>query len=405
MRAFLYIGLLMAGFACQPVREEGNRATYDTMTHPVTTDTLIVAEPEPTPATPVVDTALLRLSRFYAGLPQYDSNHYAPLEREDAWLDFHYAMQLNWELMDSLRLRKISAWQKETLAPAYGDSQVVFYPFSGPDFLHMHRLFPDAREYIMAALEPIVELPKPDTLSASVREKLFDSLTVSLRDVFGKSYFITSHMRKDMKQIQGVLPLMYFFSVREGFDVIQQDFLYLDSSAREVVIPHHQLHWHTTPGVRLILHQPTTGAVKTVYYFSISLSNAGLRDRPEFVRFLDSRGSYNTFIKSASYLMHTKDFTRIRDLLMESSAALLQDDTGIPYRAFRDRLDQELSLFGEYARPVKSFGEEVYQAALDSLYRVQPAQPLPFSLGYHWKTRKQNYMLINRRKASVGRTL
>lgn len=75
MRAFLYIGLLMAGFACQPVREEGNRATYDTMTHPVATDTLIVAEPEPAPATPVVDTALLRLSRFYAGLPQYDSNH------------------------------------------------------------------------------------------------------------------------------------------------------------------------------------------------------------------------------------------------------------------------------------------------------------------------------------------
>ena len=399
MRSFLVIGILSVVMACRPPREEPPLPAPDSLVQLVTADTL--TELDPGPNLQRVDSAVLRLSRFVAGMPQYDSNSYRFLEQEDAWLDFHYAMKLNWQLMDSLRLRPMSNWQREALSPAYRDSQTVFYPFSGPDFVHMHRLFPDADEYILAALEPIVELPRLDTLLPDDREKLFDSLTVSLRDVFGKSYFITSHMRKDMKQIQGVLPLLYFFCVREGFDIIGQEFIYLDSLHREQQVDFSQLHWHRTPAVKLELYQPAADRYKTLYYFSISLSNAGLRDRPEFVRFLDSRGSYNTFIKSASYLMHTKDFTRIRDLLIESSAALLQDDTGIPYRAFRDRLDQELSLFGEYARPVQSLGEEVYQAALDSLYRLQTAQPLPFSLGYHWKTRKQNYMLIKRRPASA----
>ena len=44
----------------------------------------------------------------------------------------------------------------------------------------------------------------------------------------------------------------------------------------------------------------------------------------------------NTFIKSASYLMHYRSFTDIRNIILSKSLTIFQDDTGIPYKYFSD---------------------------------------------------------------------
>ena len=38
--------------------------------------------------------------------------------------------------------------------------------------------------------------------------------------------------------------------------------------------------------------------------------------------------------KSTSYMLHRKEFSLIRNLVLDNSAAILQDDSGIPYRLF-----------------------------------------------------------------------
>jgi hypothetical protein len=336
-------------------------------------------------------------ARFLAGLPQKDLNSFSHGEKDSTWKKFKSSMDTSWRKMDIQRLSKIKKWEASVFSKSINDTLNVFYPFSGPDFLHVYYLYPKAKVYVLAALEPIVEVPPMDTLRARDRDEFLDSLGHSLRDIFNKSYFITTHMQKDLKQIKGVLPPLYFFIERSGFELLEQTFIKLDKNGAEVEVKAKQLHWQRNPGVKLILRHRETKEIKTVYYFSISISNGGLKDRPEFENFINTWKPYNTFVKSASYLMHISAFTMIRDLILTNTESLFQDDTGIPFRDFKKRLDVRWQFYGEYTKPVKDFGDEKFQPDLDSAYKASKNnQGLPFSLGYHWGTRKQNYMLLRK---------
>jgi len=343
------------------------------------------------------DTLLDNLGKFIAGLPQRDSNSFTAFEKDNYWKEYKVSMDTNWNKMFRDRLEKMQAWEDSTFSTSLNDSLPVFYPFSGPDFLHAHYLYPDAKEYILAALEPIIEVPPLDTLSITERDKFLDSLGHSLRDIFNKSYFITTHMKKDLKQIKGVLPALYFFIERSGHELLDHRFITLDSTGFETEVKINQLHWKKTPGVKIIFRNTQTREVKTLFYFSVSISDQGLKERPELVQFINQRAPFNTFVKSASYLMHNPPFKMVKELILTNTESLFQDDTGIPYRDFKKRLDMDWQLYGEYAKPVKDFGDEKFQFDLDSLYKSSKnRREIPFSLGYHWGSKKQNYMLIKR---------
>lgn len=393
-RTFLAVAVAVA--ACTPARPPEMPLPADRLAQ---ADTAILPRDSLMSAPDVIvpkDTALDQMARFIAGLPQLDSNAYSRLQADSYWIDFRKSMDESWETMHETRLKKISQWQDSVFSHTHVATLPVFYPFSGPDFLHAYYLYPDAPEYVLAALEPVTEIPPLDTLSVVDRDKFLDSLGRSLRDIFHKSYFITTHMKKDLKIIKGVLPPLYFFMERAGFEVVTREFITVDSAGAAVPMEARKLHWQKTPGVKFVLRHRESQAVKTVYYFSISISNQGLKERPEFLRFLQQRGSYNTFVKSASYLMHLSSFADIRQMLLQQSASIFQDDTGIPYRWVKHDTAWQVRLYGEYTRPVKDFSEDKHQKDLDSAYRAGPRLPLPFSLGYHWGSNKQNYQLLTR---------
>lgn len=341
--------------------------------------------------------ALDALGSFMSGLPQRDSNAFTSLETDPSWQAFRVSMDSNWNLMYDSRLNKMRAWQSESFSAQPNDSLRVFYPFSGPDFLHLYYLFPTAKEYILAALEPIHSAPQLDSIEEASRSRFLDSLGHSLKDILSKSYFITSAMKRDIKNVRGVLPPIFFFIERTGHELISQQFFHLDADGTEVPTKVTQLHWHKTPGVKLIFRNRETKENKVLHYFSISLSNQGLLERPEFEKFIKQRGPYHTFIKSASYLLHRELFSEAKKLILQNSVSLFQDDTGVPFRDFKKRLDWNVQLYGEYVMPVKPFGLAQFQSDLDSAYQSSSTrQNLPFSLGYHWGTKKQNYMLLKK---------
>lgn len=393
--------VLCAGliFSCSSPRENATDAPADSVADSVQhADTLEVVAIKPVTA----DTVLDETARFIAGLPQLRPNRFSEIEKDKYWQEYKSAMDSSWNKMYRGRLSKIKSWQASTLSASMNDSLTLFYPFSGPDFLHAYFLYPNAKEYVMAALEPIVEIPPLDTITEKDRDLFLDSLGISLRDIFGKSYFITTHMTKDLKQIKGVLPPIFFFMKRSGLELVNMKFITLDEHGQEKEIEGKTLHWQRTPGVKITFRKPDTGELKNVYYFGISISNKGILDRPEFVKFLTQRASYNTFVKSASYLMQISAFTEIEKILLNQTETLFQDDTGIPYRDFKNRPDWQVQFYGEYVKPVRDFGEEKYQADLDSAYKASKTRkPLPFSLGYHWWTSKQNYMLLKRSPVAV----
>jgi hypothetical protein len=392
----LFVCLLATSLfqACTSAPKENETIVTDS----VAQDTVAMLPEAPPPVIIYKDSALDNLARFVAGLPQLDSNSFSALESDKYWQEYKTAMDKNWDKMFETRLSKMSGWRDSTLAQ-HNDSLTLFYPFSGPDFLHANYLYPHASTYILAALEPIAAVPQLDTLPLSDRDKFLDTLGVSLRDIFQKSYFITKHMKTDLKQVKGVLPPLYFFIQRSGHEFISQTFIGIDSTGNETEVDVKRLHWEKTPGVKLVVRNLVTQEIKTIYYFSVSISNGGLTERPGFVTFVTNHAPFNTFVKSASYLMHNTHFTSIKDLILAHAENLFQDDTGIPYKDFKKNLGFEVQFYGEYVKPVKDFGDARYQPDLDSAFKASTTrQKLPFSLGYHWGSAKQHYILVRKRE-------
>ena len=103
-----------------------------------------------------------------------------------------------------------------------------------------------------------------------------------------------------------------------------------------------------------------------------------------------------TFVKAGSYLLHWSTFSTLRRLILDRSQFVLQDDTAIPYRFFKD-LGWTVTLFGRYATPVKDF-TNVEQEDLRQAYEAPAAKvrPLLFRFGYRWRSLVDNLLLAER---------
>ena len=385
LSAFLY-------FACEsPTKQTQRSISLDTLVN----DSLIIEEGIPLPI--YCDTILDRLARFVAGLPQLDSSQYRIMEDAEHWMDYNLFMDANWYRMEESRLNQMSSWKDEYLLPSIHDSLAVFYPFGGPDLLHAVVLYSNSSEFILAGLEPITEIPNIAGFTSQEQNAYLDSLSSSLRDIFGKSFFITRNMKNDLQQVSGVVPLFLVFIARTGHEMVGMNYISIDSAGNDHEVSFDELVMSRVKAVRFEFRNRGGGHLKRMYYLSGDVSNPGLRSKKEFNAFLNRKKPFNTFIKSASYLMHQEYFSLIRGLIIESSESILQDDTGIPYRFLKGD-DYKGYFFGEYQRPVKTFFYLEKQEDLDSAFQIK-SNPLPFSLGYHWGDRKQHYMFFKKKNS------
>ena len=113
-----------------------------------------------------------------------------------------------------------------------------------------------------------------------------------------------------------------------------------------------------------------------------SLTDKGLAHYPEFMAYMHSLGPTTTFIKSASYLLHSNEFRQIRSALLDGSGFLVQDDSGLPFPMLEAR-GWKMNLYGTYGVPIPPF-QGAFQLSLDKAYKSQNSAPLPFTFGYQF---------------------
>ncbi len=155
----------------------------------------------------------------YALLIAGMSNGRGPLAAQaadPAFIQHARVMNQTWATFDRRQLTVMRQWVSGELAQA--DCTAVFYPFSGPDFVNMHTLFPQARTYLMVSLEPVGEIPD---LSYRNGSAFYTGLQRSLCDLLQMSFFITPKLRATLGrgEISGALPVLLFFLAREGMRV------------------------------------------------------------------------------------------------------------------------------------------------------------------------------------------
>ena len=122
----------------------------------------------------------------------------------------------------------------------------------------------------------------------------------------------------------------------------------------------------------------------------------GLKTRTDLVAYLNGIDIKSTYLKSASYLMHRPTFSIIRNLILNKSQHLLQDDSGIPIKYFDSNI-WDLTYYGNYSYPIPLFKER-HQEDLKEVYlNKDKTKPLPFGIGYQFRRGTSNLMRASKK--------
>ncbi len=321
------------------------------------------------------------MARLFAGLPLSPGN---PLEGLLALpsVNQHYAetRDLTQKWRES-RLEDIDAWSRTEIRPRIGQPTVMKYMFGGPDFVHAATMFPGIPEYILVGMEPLGSVPDFSKMNEAQLGDYLKHLNFTLRDISRRSFFITKDMRTDFggEGVNGVFPLLLYFSALTGHDVLEAGYVTIGADGGVL-----KATAEDGTGVWLRLRSTVGGAAapeQNLYFFKTDLSNAGFKPGSPFKNFLDSRPGGVGYLKAASFLMHTEDFSNIRNFLVGDLDYILEDASGIPADFLE--LYYNVTYYGNYTGPIEMFSE-YDQPRLHEIYRSGVAKPLPFGTGYRY---------------------
>jgi hypothetical protein len=321
-------------------------------------------------------------ARFLAGMQPSAGSPLLPLTKDPAWQHHAHFFDAAFGQLEQRQLTKVRAWAEANLA---APRPTMFYMFSGPDFLYANAFYPKATTYVLSALEPPGGVPDLTKMSrGSVGAALYN-IEHSLSSILNFSFFITKHMKVDLRegQISGTLPILYVFLARSGKTISSVTPVTLDENG--AVSSENPK--STTRGVRIVF-AGNDGVEKSLYYFSTDLSNSGARSSG-FLKFCSTLAPGNSLIKSASYLLHSGNFSTVRDYILANSSTVIQDDSGIPL-AYYNPKKWRLFPFGHYAGPIGEFPGK-YQQSYAELFRR--SQPMDFGIGYRWRAFESNLLL------------
>ena len=337
------------------------------------------------------------MARFLAGLPPAEGSPLAEPARQPAWRRHAEAMDAAWANIEKRQLSNIRAW---TAAELTNPSQVLYYMFSGPDFLYADAFFPTATTYVMAALEPSGPAPelrrqRGESLSYSLAQ-----LRSSLNSILNYSFFRTREMRTTLGEnsFSGTLPILYIFLARTGKTIDELSFYDITEDG-SLVTPGEGLP-RGAANVAKMLFTGSDGKQRTLYYVRTDLSNGGWR-RSGFKAFADKLETGDALIKSASYLMHSGAFSDIRDYLLARSKRLVQDDSGVPLTYFKKE-EWKLRPFGRYLGPIGLFPSN-HQSRLGELFRREKAPRIDFGIGYRFRPNESNVLVADKLMVEAAR--
>ena len=330
-------------------------------------------------------------ARFLAGLPPASDSPLAALANDTRWQRHARYFDSLFEREDANSLSKVRAFAQEHLTEKH---DTMLYMFSGPDFLYATSFFPNASTYVLAGLEPAGDVSQLTALPRPTLDYTLQNIESSIGTLMNYSFFITHNMRTQLSSgpIYGTLPILYVFLARTGKTIHDVTFVDLDSDGNIQT-------WNESAskrsnsaasGVRIVF-SAGNGPWQTLYYFSTNLADGGVT-RSGFLTFCGKLGTADSFIKSASYLLHSGGFNKVRDFLLEHSATILQDDSGIPVVYF-DPKKWRLQPFGHYVAPLSIFAH-AYQPRMAELFRK--AASIDFGLGYRWRKNESNLLLAQK---------
>ncbi len=313
------------------------------------------------------------------------------------------AFARSWSQFEAARLKPAMKFAQDEITRQPQATGPIYYPFSGPDAMYALGMFPNATAFALAGLEPVGELPDLSTLSEVDLDASLAEVRRSLRSINTYSFFRTNDMRAEFSknQFSGVTPILLLFITRQGFAVqnVEQIIMEPDATLRVtdaaglLKLPAERI-----PGVRIRFIKPGETRVRTLHYFKADLSDPGLATVPQPLKWAAEFAPRATYLKSASYLMHTANFSQVRNFILARTELIVQDDSGIPVRFF-SAANWDRAFFGTYDGPIRLFANR-YQKDLFEAYATS-AKPLEFGIGYDYQAKASNIQRFVRKRLAL----
>ena len=315
---------------------------------------------------------------FLAGKPVRHGAVLSQLQQTEEYQTHQKDTSQLWRNQVRNRINVMQSWAGAEVTPAVGGGGTIYYPFGGPDLLHVCALFPQAQTYALMGLEPVGEVPKLETLPQGEVLSTLAAFRQSTKTQLLAGFFITKDMRSDLERstLHGVTPILLSTVALMGGTVESV------SSMTAGGLPGVELRFSDASGMR-----------HTAYYVRGDLSNSGFKGG--YQQWVAGFGGKATYFKAASYLMYDDRFSKAREFFLSRSKAVLQDDSGIPFRFFAKDL-WTCRFYGHYEKPIAFFAK-YQQADLRQAFDEGTAGPLPFGAGYQINYAVANLMLAVKR--------
>ena len=326
---------------------------------------------------------LTSISNFFGGVqsPQIDS--LIPNNLKAQWTQYTNKMNSTYSDVNSKK-EIMSVWRDKNISVSQG---TLFYPFSGPDFLHANVFFPNYDTIVMIGLEPTGSADVK--LSQYTDPQVFSDITRSLSAILNHSFFLTKAMAVDFTntKLNGTLPVFMHFFSRTGYSIYSVEDVFLKSNGEIVNMKENKSVEGLYKGVCYQVIKDNK--LKLIYYFSMNLmdgnynNNNGLKDHPEIGLMMNRFNIKTTYLKAASYLLHNDSFSIIKDLILKNTNQIVQDDSGFPIRYLINNKTWNTSFYGSYTKPISLFNVRYQQDLYDCYHNpALPAGELPFGIGY-----------------------
>jgi hypothetical protein len=324
-------------------------------------------------------------ARFLAGMMPSADSPLIPLTKDPLWQHHARFFDAAFAQLEQRQISKIRTWADANLAAS---KSTVFYMFSGPDFLYADAFYSKATTYVLSALEPPGSIPDLTKMPLGGVEAALANVEHSLGSILSFSFFITKKMKVDLLagHLNGTLPILYVFLARSGKTIKNVSTVALDDKGT-AYFANENSGANATRGVRIVF-AGSDGVEKTLYYFSTDLSDSSARVTG-FLKFCATLAPGDSLIKSASYLLHSGNFSVVRNFILAHSETIIQDDSGIPLGYYSPR-NWQFFPFGRYAGPIAEFPNK-YQESYAELFRR--ARPIDFGIGYRWRSHESNLLL------------
>lgn len=337
------------------------------------------------PAEPVLSEQVMQVRQVANLLAGIEPASGLPenLKKSAKWSTYAEAVKTNWDLYSQKIGVPMTDWAKEQV-PVIQDA--VFYPFSGPDFTTVYQLFPNAKRYVMVAMQTAGRPLDLGALTSTTTDPNLDLLTSAWKHYGTHGFFVTEYLDKYLYSTQariGASTFLATFLTLHGFQVDRVVPIQVLANGSIEELPLDTEKWRS---VRF--NASKDGKKIVLDYLKIDLSNEGFTKSPEHLEFVRREAKQPVLFKAASHLPQNNNFSLIAGEVINNSPLIVQDETGVKYTSLIDAYN--VSLYGKFVVAHHAFSSYHSDLAKGFAQR-NDVKPLTFRFGYF---KDGNYALI-----------